>query len=123
MVNGMVKGKRIPPARQRYEQSHPVVAIRVSQELYDQLQSIKTKGEKSFADILKEGLGIEKATTEKTYRRGYNKGYAEAKKLYCVRYPCKGCRQPLEITSEEEKEFARQAMIQVGWGHQRCIRH
>ena len=120
-ANDMVKGKHIPPSRERYQESHPVVSIRVSRELYDELQAIKKKGKRSFADILKEGLGMEKATTERGYQVGYAKGYAEAKKRFCITYPCSVCHKPIELNSEPEKEAARQAMVNAKWGHTACI--
>ena len=117
----MVKGKQIPPSRKRYQESHPVVAIRVSRELYDELQAIKKKGDRSFADILKEGLGIEKATTERGYQVGYAKGYAEAKERFCILFPCSVCHKPIELISEKAQQVAREAMINAQWGHGDCI--
>ena len=62
----MVKAKRIPPSRQRYEKTHPVVGVRVNREVYDELKELSKKTGKSFADFLKEGAGITKEHIRKT---------------------------------------------------------
>jgi len=62
----MVKAKHMPPSRLRYERSHPVVAIRVNRELYNELKELSKKTGKSFADFLKEGAGITKSQIKKT---------------------------------------------------------
>jgi hypothetical protein len=52
----MGKAKHIPPSRKRYEETHPVIAIRVDKALYDKVRDIKEANDISFADILKQGL-------------------------------------------------------------------
>ena len=77
--------KRKSPSRIRYEESHPTISCRVTQELYDKLKAIKEQDGQSFADILKVGLGILELDTEKAekmrqqgHQKGYKAGYAEA---------------------------------------------
>ncbi len=50
--------KRKAPSRAKYEQNHPTVSCRVSKDIYDKLTQAKQADGKSFADILKLGLGI-----------------------------------------------------------------
>ena len=73
----MVKVKHKPPSRIRYEQTHPVIAIRVNAELYHKLKELKEMGDKSFADILKEALGIQKKSAGRAYSRGHERSHAE----------------------------------------------
>ncbi len=47
-------------ARTKYELTHPVLSIRVSQEIYDELQERRRNGQ-SYADILRLGLDRQKA--------------------------------------------------------------
>jgi predicted CopG family antitoxin len=103
----------------------------VQKEVYDKLQKAKQAEGKSFADILKTGLGIVEARREeeeeeesrkKAQSQGYNKGYAQAERLYKVTYPCNICRKTITLNSLEEKKAASQYMQQHGWGHGACHR-
>lgn len=47
-------------ARSNYEATHPVLSVRVSQEIYDQLQEQRQHG-RSYGDILRLGLGKQEA--------------------------------------------------------------
>ena len=119
--------KRMAPSRVRYEQGHPTVSCRVPMEVYDKLQKAKEAEGKSFADIMKIGLGIIEARMKeegevrtKAYNQGYNNGYAEAKLLYMVTYPCTVCGETIELKSEKAKEAASEYMQEHGWGHGAC---
>jgi predicted DNA-binding protein len=52
-----MKKRHQPPAKIRYNQTHPTVSIRVSQDLYDRLKELREKSGKSLGDILREALG------------------------------------------------------------------
>jgi hypothetical protein len=118
---GANKGaKHKPPSRIRYEESHPVVSFRVKEDLYQQLVELLAKSGKSIGDFFKEALGVQRADTRKIYRRGYEKGYDEAGKLYRVTYRCSVCRGILEVTHTEEKEAVRQYLEEHSWGHASC---
>ena len=119
--------KKKSPSRVRYEQAHPTVSCRVPQKVYDRLQAVKEMEGKSFADILKVGLGLlevrakgEAEIRKQGYAEGYKKGYAEAEGTYKVTYPCNVCRKVLTVTSTNEKEAIKQYMQENGWGHQEC---
>lgn len=73
-VNQMVKGRQKSPSRQRYEDDHPVIAIRVTRELYLQLDEARRERGMSWADLLKLGVKRE-LDIKKALRRAYNKGY------------------------------------------------
>lgn len=118
--------KRKAPSRVRYEQRHPTVSCRIPREVYDRLQKVQTEG-KSFADVLKIGLGIfevqakEQGEARKQgHAEGYRNGYAEAERLYKVTFPCSVCREIIELTSGEAKQAASEYMQQHSWGHKEC---
>jgi hypothetical protein len=120
--------KRKAPSRVRYELGHPTVSCRVLREVYDRLQVVKKAEDKSFADVLKIGLGIlevrvkeEEEVREQGYAEGYRKGYADAERLYKVTYPCSVCRKMLTVTSGDEKEAIKQYMQEARWGHRACF--
>ena len=81
--------KRKAPSRTRYEQGHPTVSCRIPKELYERLRAVKDAEGKSFADILKIGLGMlevqakgEAEVRKQGHEAGYRIGYAEAERLY-----------------------------------------
>lgn len=74
----MVKGRQKSPSRQRYEASHPVVAIRVSRELYQQLNEARQQRGMSWANLVRLGVEREldiKQAVSKAYDAGYQDGY------------------------------------------------
>lgn len=120
-------GKKKPPSRIRYEQGHPTVSCRVPKEVYDRLQAVNKSESRSFADILKIGLGIlevkrkeEEKIKKKAHVEGHRRGYADAQRLYIVTYPCKVCRGTLVVTSDDEKQAIKRYMQEHGWGHRQC---
>lgn len=123
----MTKAAKKAPSRVRYEQAHPTVSCRVPKEVYDRLRSVKKTEDKSFADILKMGLGItevkageEGKIRKKVYIDGYRKGYVEAERLYKITYPCSVCGKTIELTSTNAKQVASGYMQEHGWGHRAC---
>ena len=119
--------KKKAPSRARYEQSHPTVSCRVSREIYDRLQTVKEADSKSFANILKVGLGLLEVEVEekekikrKGHAEGYRKGYTEAERLYKVTYPCDVCGEMLTVTAKNEKSAIKEYMQEHGWGHTEC---
>ena len=121
------KIKRPPPSRIRYEQSHPIISCRVSREIYDRLVEAKEAEDKSFADILKIGLGKQEVQSKKILEaktkgmdEGYKQGYDAAELLYKVTYKCRKCGQAVEVTSEAGKKAIRVYMQKNGWVHTKC---
>ena len=119
--------KRKAPSRAKYEQAHPTVSCRVERELYERLQAAKETEGKSFADILKAGLGAlevkiakEEEVWERGYDQGYKKGCADAQAKYAVYYPCSVCGGMLTVSSEEERQAIKSCMKERGWGHGSC---
>lgn len=119
----MAKRSQKPPSRVKYEESHPTVSCRVPRETYERLQAIKEKEGKSFADILRIGMGILKAKAkkeDKAYSQGYEQGYNEAEREFKVTYACSVCGKTITLNSEGEKEAASGYMEEHGWGHAEC---
>ena len=72
--------RKTPPSRIKYENSHPTVSCRVSKEIYGKMAKSKEVDGKSFADILKIGLGIAEKDDEKLVeakQKSYDEGYDE----------------------------------------------
>jgi len=119
--------RRKAPSRIRYEESHPTVSCRVPRGLYDRLGQARGRDGRSFADILKIGLGaleVQASKEEELVKRGYiighKKGYAEAESAFKVTYPCNICGKALTVTSQDEKEAIKGYMRENGWGHMAC---
>jgi hypothetical protein len=120
--------KKKAPSREKYEKENPVVSFRVSRELYDRLQAVKTAEGKSVTDVLEVGVGLldvkvrsEEEIREAAYEQGRIEGYEIAKYIYKVTYPCSVCGKEIEVESEEEKRAIKKYMREHGWGHASCI--
>jgi hypothetical protein len=115
------------PSRVKYEKTHPTVSCRVPRDVYDKLKAFIDSEGKSFADVLKTGLGIMKAQVKeeediriKGYDEGYRKGYEDAERLYKITYPCSVCGRTITLTSANEKEAVKKYMQEHSWGHNSC---
>ena len=129
-VNDMVSGrssirrkgkKPVPPSRLRYEQTHPTVTVRVSEEMREKLTELKEVHDLSLGDVLRIGLETAKPDLDKAYTQGLTEGYEDAKDEYEVTYWCSGCRRRhMSITTDEEKQAAAQLMYDAGWESSAC---
>ncbi len=125
----MAKGKpKKTPSRIKYEQNHPTVSFRCSKELHEQLEAVKKAEGMSTTDVLKVGVGLlavnvakEKDAWKQDYAVGFKKGHEAAKSLYEVTYPCPKCRQPISVTTTQEKEAIKKCLLDAGWGHTECV--
>jgi hypothetical protein len=113
----MTKKKHQPPAKIKYDKSHPTISIRVDQELKKKLDEIKEVSGKSVGDILREAVGVQAASAKSAYEKGYTK----AKKEWGVTYKCAVCGGTMWIISPEEKKDAAQYMREHGWAHGKCL--
>ena len=90
MANEKVKDKvkgpgHKPPARLKYEESHPTVSCRLSKDEYNLLkQRLDDLGSVSFANFVKDSLGLlqlkipeTRVIREKAWRAGYDQGKKE----------------------------------------------
>ena len=124
-VSNMAKASRKPPARIRYEQSHPVVSCRVDRDTYDLLkQRLEDLGGVSFADFVKDSLGLLqlKIPDTKEIKEGaWNKGYSEAKKNYQIWYYCAVCGERIDVEPNSDSHKAMMGyMKEHRWGHKSC---
>jgi len=131
MANPRVKDKtkaaHKPPARVRYEQSHPTVSCRLSKDEYDLLkQRLDDLGGVSFADFVKDSLGLlqlkipeTREIKEKARRAGYDQG----KKDHQIWYLCAKCGKRIDMSPNGNGHKAMVSyMREHGWGHGECHR-
>jgi len=112
----MVKKKQPPPAKIKYDKSHPIISIRVSQDLKKQLDEIKGMSGKSIGDILREAVGVQ----SKSIKNAWNRSHSLAKSIYGVRYKCSVCGGDMIIDTADEKKAAAKLMRESGWKHTSC---
>jgi len=124
-VTRKTKAAHKPPARVRYEQSHPVVSCRLSRDGYDLLkQRLDDLGGVSFADFVEDSLGIlqlrvpeTKEIKENARRTGYDQG----KKEYEIWYYCSVCGKRVNMLPEGDDHRAMMTyMKEKGWRHGQC---
>ena len=83
MVNRSGKRRPLPPSRERYQQSHPTVSLRVDQDLYGRLKELKGKADLSVADVLKVGLEKSEPLVGEAFQNGFMSALAEAYQNVC----------------------------------------
>lgn len=113
----MAKKKHQPPTKIKYDKTHPIVSVRVDQELKKQLDEIREKSGKSVGDILREALKIQAPSTKKAFTAGVTNG----KYTYGVPYKCSVCGGTIWITTPEAKKAAAQYMREHRWAHGDCL--
>ena len=113
----MAKKKEPPPAKIKYDKSHPIVSIRLTPELKKKLEEIKVKSGKTPADILKEALEIQAPSVNDAWTRGY----LSAQFHHGVSYHCSVCGKSVNISTPEERKAAAEYMEEHRWGHGECI--
>ena len=112
----MAKKKHQPPAKIKYDKSHPIISIRVSQDLKKQLDEIKEMSGKSIGDILREAMDVQSKSTKNAWKQGY----ALAKVKYGVQFKCSVCGGNILIESNDAKKAAGKLMREAGWRHGEC---
>lgn len=121
----MVKATRKPPARVRYEQSHPTVSCRLDRDTYTLLkQRLEDLGGLSFADFVKESLGLLQLkipNIEEIKESAWSEGYDQAEKDYQIWYFCSVCGKRIDIEPNSESHKAMiNYMKEHGWRHKSC---
>jgi hypothetical protein len=119
------KAAHKPPARVRYEQSHPVVSCRLSKDEYDLLkQRLDDLGGVSFADFVRDSLGIlelKMPETREIKEKARIAGYDQAKREHQIWYFCAVCGKRIDISPNSESHKAMISyMREHGWGHRDC---
>lgn len=114
---GRPKKRHKPPSRIKYEQTHPVIGIRVDSALYERLKELKQRSNISFASLVKQALDVLEASVGEAYERGY----VEAEGKYSISYLCSICGEEIVITRDSKSYDAlRRYMKEHGWGHSEC---
>ena len=112
----MGKRRHQPPAKIKYNNTHPTVSIRVSQDLYDLLKDLREKSGKTLGDILREALGKQAPAV----KQAFEKGYAKARDTFVVYYYCSVCGKLMYVNSPNEKKAIAGYMKEHDWGHSEC---
>jgi len=122
----MVRATHKPPARVRYEQSHPSVSFRVDRDTYTLFKQRLDDLGVSAADFIKESLGLlqpKMPDIGRIKRLARDKGYREAKEEYQIWYYCNVCRKRIDIYPNSESHKAIIGyMKKDGWRHEGCVK-
>jgi len=123
----MVNATHKPPARLRYEQSHPTVSCRLDKDTHDLLkQRLEDLGGVSFADFVKESLGLQQLKmpdVEKIKEKAYEEGYDQAEKDWQIWYYCAACGERIDMDPNDDDHKAMIGyMKEHRWGHPSCHR-
>ena len=110
--------------KSNYELTHPVLSIRVSQELNDEIQERRRNGQ-SYGDILRIGLDKQEAAIEPWIKRVEELELevllTEEKMMKrTITYPCSRCGEPIQVQWDNEKGVCREALIKAGFYHRTC---
>ena len=127
MANLKTKATHKPPARIRYEQSHPTMSCRLDKVTHDLLeQRLEDLGGVSFADFVKDSLGLlqlKMPDIEKIEERASGEGYDQAIGEYQIWYYCAVCRKRIDMSPDSDSHKAMIGyMKEHGWGHPSCHR-
>ena len=120
-VNDMVKATHKPPARVRYEQSHPTVSFRLSRDVYALLkQRLEDLGGVSFADFVKDSLGLLQLRMP-DIEKIKDEAYDQAKKDNQIWYFCAVCRKRIDVEPNSDSHKAIIGyMKEYRWAHSSC---
>jgi len=123
----MAKATRKPPARIRYEQSHPTVSCRLDKDTHGLLkQRLEDLGGVSFADFVKHSLGLlqlKMPDIEEIKEIAYNEGCNDAMDACQIWYYCAVCRERIDMEPNGDSHKALiDYMKEHGWGHPSCHR-
>ena len=121
----MVKANHKPPARVRYEQSHPTMPCRLDKDTHALLkQRLEDLERVSFADFVKDSLGLlqlKMPDIEEIKDEARGEGYNQAVEDCEIWYYCAVCREPIymEPNGDDHKKMIGY-MEEHGWAHASC---
>jgi len=120
-VNDMVKATHKPPARIRYEQSHPTLSCRLDKDTHDLLkQRLEDLGGVSFADFVKDSLGLLQLRMP-DIEKIKDEAYDQAKKDNQIWYFCAVCRKRIDVEPNSDSHKAIIGyMKEYRWAHSSC---
>ncbi|MBA7707890.1 hypothetical protein ES703_116774 [subsurface metagenome] len=125
MANHKAKATHKPPARTRYEESHPTVSCRLGKDTHDLLkQRLEDLGGLSFADFVKDSLGLlqlKMPDIEEIKEIASGEGYDQAMEEYQIWYYCAVCQKRIDVEPNSDSHKAIIGyMKEHGWGHKSC---
>jgi len=125
MANHKAKATHKPPARIRYEESHPTVSCRLDKDTHDLLkQRLEDLGGVSFADFVKDSLGLlqlKMPDIEEIKEIASGEGYNQATEDCQIWYYCAVCGKRIDIDPNSDSHKAIIGyMKEHGWGHASC---
>jgi len=125
MANHKAKTTHKPPARVRYEQSHPTVSCRLDKDTHDLLkQRLDDLGGVSFADFVKDSLGLlqlKMPDVEEIKETAYDEGYNQASEYCQIWYYCAVCGEQIPMSPNSDSHKAMVGyMKEHGCGHPSC---
>jgi hypothetical protein len=124
------------PTRRRYASAHPGCTVRLQPGPEAKVASIRERLEVSFNGGVNIAIdGLDDAALEAIHAHGYQQGYpegfkasrdqgraagyAEAKRIYCLTFPCPWCGQPVEIRAGDVlAKLALLTVVAADIGHQ-----
>ncbi len=120
------KSSHKPPARVRYEQSHPAMSCRLDKDTHDLLQQrLEDLGGVSFADFVKDSLSLlqlKMPDAEEIKETAQSEGYVQAIDDNQIWYYCAVCGERIDMDPNGNDHKAMIGyMKEQGWGHQSCI--
>ena len=120
----MAKATHKPPARIRYEQSHPTISFRVSKGVNVLLKQRLEDLGVSAADFIKESLGLLHTDIGEVKQAAWDEGYSKAAEDYEIWYVCNICGERVSMSPNSESHKAMIGyMKDHGWGHEGCHVH
>ncbi len=120
----MAKATHKPPARIRYEQSHPTISFRVSKDVNDLLKQRLADLGVSAADFIKESLGLIHTDIGEVKQAAWDEGYSQGAEDYEIWYFCNICGEQMSVSPNSESHKAMIGLMSDhGWGHASCHGH
>jgi len=120
-VNDMAKATHKPPARVRYEQSHPTISFRLSRDVYNLLQQRLEDLGVSAADFIKESLGLVHTDIGELKQAAWGEGYDQGIEDCEIWYYCAVCGKRIDMSPNSDSHKAMIGyMKEHRWGHVSC---
>ncbi len=120
----MAKAKHRPPARIRYEETHPTVSCRLDRDTHTLLKQRLEDLGVSFADFVKDSLGVledKMPDVEEIREAAWCEGYTQGVKNSQIWYFCAVCGKRIDISPNGQSHKAMIGyMKEHGWAHTSC---
>jgi len=118
----MAKATHKPPARIRCEQSHPTVSFRLDRDTHTLLkQRLEDMGGVSFADFVKESLGLIHTDIQEIKESAFSEGYIQAEEECQIWYFCAVCGKRIDMSPNSDSHKAMIGyMKEHRWAHKSC---